>query len=104
MGYPLDAAAFPTSNEGRWPVIIQWLFTWRAKKYPPREGQVWLQDGSPLYIGRRVAPDRFVISTSSLPFSGASWGETDAEWQNRIRNRLLRLVEDVPSLETGAGT
>lgn len=62
-----------------------WLH-YKTRNTPPQEGQRWNQDGDSLVIGRRYPAGHF-----SVTCGGASWGEDDAEWKKRVRNRRLFL-------------
>lgn len=69
-------------------VFKDWRQHVKTRDIPPREGQEWLQDKSVLKIGPRWPKGHFTIYTGN-----ASWGETEEEWKQRVRNRKLILIK-----------
>lgn len=67
--------------------VARWWRYMRSRNIKPAEGQRWDQDGTILEIGKRWPAGHFTIKAGC-----ASWGETDDDWRNRVRNRRLFLV------------
>lgn len=60
---------------------------WQTRNIPPQEGQRWQQDDAVLEIGQRWPKGHFTVRSGN-----ASWGETDEQWRDRVRNRKLFLI------------
>jgi len=83
--------------------LIVYIAHARTRNTPIAVGQVWLQDGKKLYVESEHSNGVFGISTAPKCSSSthASWGETAKDWEERVRNRKLILIEAAkPSLRT----
>lgn len=61
---------------------------WRSRNIQLKVGQQWQQDSSILYIEHKYS-NCFGIKSGS-----ASWGETQAAFNRRKKNRLCYLIKD----------
>jgi hypothetical protein len=80
-------------------ILISRIFCWLAYKVfiyvqhfktrntPLREGQVWIQNGKELKIGKRHENGR-----TTIRFGCASWSDSDDEWKWRTRQTPIYLV------------
>jgi len=73
-------------------IKVEYLYH-RSKNIPPASGQTWMQGCDRLLITNVYENGNIGIASDGL-IATTSWGETQEEWRERVKNRRLYLMKE----------